>query len=173
MCWFIWFWLCYQEMFRACYPCAHWVSSSSEIKCSQFIGLFCPSVFLIKCTSSTDIAEYLSHEHPTPIIGPTFSKLASSEDVGKFVCNSNWCENYRQWVRPGINDQLRDRRPRTKVEQQFLHQFNQLTWQTFQSVYLFSREALLLFRGFNISYQNSFWEPRCYLLECSIKRREE
>ena len=126
MCWFICFWLFWQEMFRECYPHAHWARSSSEIKCSQFIGLFCPSVFLIKCTSSTDIAEYLSHEHPTPIIGPTFSKLASSEDVGKFVCNSNWCENYRQWVRPGINDQLRDRRPRTKVEQQFLHQFNQL-----------------------------------------------
>ena len=49
--------------------------------------------------------------------------------------------------RPGINDQLRDRRPRTEVEQQFLHQFNQLTWQTFQSVYLFSREALSCYLG--------------------------
>ena len=67
---------------------------------------FCPSVCLIKCTSSTDIAVY----HTNIQLQSSVQHFPNSEDVSKFVCNSNWCVNY-QWVRPWINDQLR---PQTK-----------------------------------------------------------
>ena len=90
---------------------------SIEIKCSLFIGLFCPPGFLIKCTSSTDIAVYHTR------LQSSGQHFPNSEDVHKFVCNSNWCVNY-QWVRPGINDQLRPQtkdQSRTTLHNEFQH----------------------------------------------------